>query len=361
MYTSTTLFSCKALDFDWQAGKGVTASGGKRPTYVRNCRKTGVGTSSLICACKDGSGEAGCEPSYPTELDLGGKGAAYLGKGTPKITRWLEFGLNSSNTFAATNPLGQSNADAAKWTRRWYMDAERFSCIFDAIAAVNKDAARVKGVAYGSAEPNMCDFHCAPGSLCNTMVQWPSHGCTAQYIEYPTDLTLGIYIAAGTIFGFFACIGIAFLTSDWRRNGGFVELIMYSFRVARNNWKDNSICLLGCFVPAGYTVVRNWVYVEMIAAIETLSKNTLTLQSVALDDLNSAKNKMLNESMILVGVLALTFLFKYDFEVRLPGNGARRASVLAIMDLILRNADLDFYTKDPPGALIEIFVEPALR
>ena len=30
------------------------------------------------------------------------------------------------------------------------------------------------------------------------------------------------------------------------------------------------------------------------------------------------------------------------------------------MDLILRNADLDFYTKDPPGALIEIFVEPAL-
>ena len=56
----------------------------------------------------------------------------------------------------------------------------------------------------------------------------------------------------------------------------------------------------------------------------------------------------------------LAFIFKYDFEVRLPGNGARRASVLAIMDLILRNADLDFYTKDPPGALIEIFVEPAL-
>ena len=24
---------------------------------------------------------------------------------------------------------------------------------------MNKDAARVKGVAYGSAEPNMCDFH----------------------------------------------------------------------------------------------------------------------------------------------------------------------------------------------------------
>ena len=39
-------------------------------------------------------------------LDLGGKGAVYLGVGTPNITRWLEFGLNSSNTFAATNPLG---------------------------------------------------------------------------------------------------------------------------------------------------------------------------------------------------------------------------------------------------------------
>ena len=167
-----------------------------------------------------------------------------------------------------------------------------------------------KGVSYGSAEENMCDFHCAPGSLCNTMVQWPSHGCTAQYIEYPTDLTLGIYIAAGTIFGFFACMGLFFVTADWRKNGGFVELIMYSFRVARNNWKDNSICLFGCFVPAGYTVVRNWVYVEMIAAIETLSKNTLTLQSVGLDDLNAAKDKMLKESMILVGVLALTFIFK---------------------------------------------------
>ena len=48
-------------------------------------------------------------------------------------------------------------------------------------------------------------------------------------------------------------------------------------------------------------------------------------------------------------------------EIRIPGNSARRTSVLAALDTLLQKADMDFLLQNSPGSLIEVFVGPSLH
>ena len=47
--------------------------------------------------------------------------------------------------------------------------------------------------------------------------------------------------------------------------------------------------------------------------------------------------------VLLIGLFIKVYA-SYDFAVRVPGNGARRAAILQIMETLLRNADSVSYS-----------------
>ena len=169
------------------------------------------------------------------------------------------------------------------------------------------------------------------------------------------------------ISGSFLLLISLFLVIFFSRKHGWRSLFRYMGRVFAANPKDNIICVLEAMVPAFYTLGTIVLLKKMQSTYDKQIGSKLSVSALHQGDALAAamgytswesirQTVMVDHDLplwawvvVLIFGLLLKMYASYDFEVRVPGNGARRTAILSIMETLFTNADSEFLRQNTPS------------